>query len=154
MSLSKNNFGNLGTAALGNPISLTHLDLSGNNIDEDGIEILSVRNLNSLTSLNLSYNPEIGSDGLNNVLPAASKKFTSLSYLDLSGNELGDDSVFSELTIFTTLTSLNLSDNQINDVSELMNLTNLTYLNLSGNQINDDGAKMLATKLRNCNIVG
>ena len=58
----------------------------------------------------------------------------NLAWLDLSKNQIGDISALSGLT---NLTWLNLSYNQIDDINALSGLTNLTYLDLTGNPIID-----------------
>jgi small GTP-binding protein len=55
-------------------------------------------------------------------------------YLELSNNQITD---ISEISKLTNLTSLYLSNNQITDISEISKLTNLTSLYLSNNQITD-----------------
>ena len=61
----------------------------------------------------------------------------SLTSLNLRDNGLSDISTLQNLT---NLTRLNLRDNGISDISTLQNLTNLTYLNLSGNSISNISA--------------
>jgi internalin A len=59
---------------------------------------------------------------------------TGLTSLDLSNNQISDISVLSTLT---GLTSLDLRSNQISDISVLSTLTGLTSLDLRSNQISD-----------------
>jgi Leucine-rich repeat (LRR) protein len=59
---------------------------------------------------------------------------TKLERLDLSGNEITD---VSPLAGLTNLESLWLDENQISDLSPLKGLTNLKYLYLENNQISD-----------------
>jgi uncharacterized protein YkwD len=59
---------------------------------------------------------------------------TNLSILDLSGNQISD---LSPLTGLTNLTNLNLDRNNITDLTPLTSLTNLTRLSLSNNLIRD-----------------
>ena len=54
--------------------------------------------------------------------------------LDISDNQISDVSPLKDLT---NLRRLDLDDLQISDVSPLKDLTNLTYLDLDGNQISD-----------------
>ena len=58
----------------------------------------------------------------------------ALTYLNLSGNSIGDISVLEDLT---TLTSLYLASTAISDISVLENLTALKYLYLTHNSISD-----------------
>jgi len=62
---------------------------------------------------------------------------TNLTTLNLGDNQLSDISVLSGLT---QLTELSLGDNQLSDISALSGLTQLTVLRLSFNQINDISA--------------
>jgi small GTP-binding protein len=62
------------------------------------------------------------------------KDLTNLTELDLSINQITDISFLKDLT---NLTELDLSSNQITDYSFLKNLTSLTYLDLSSNKITD-----------------
>ncbi|MCP0887837.1 MucBP domain-containing protein [Ligilactobacillus sp. WILCCON 0076] len=59
---------------------------------------------------------------------------TSLTSLNISGNQISDISPLAKLS---SLTDLNLSDNQISDISPIANLKSLTYLNLNFNKISD-----------------
>ena len=69
-------------------------------------------------------------------LLAEAKHLTSL---DLSDNEINDISALSGLR---GLTSLNLSINQLTDISALSGLRGLTSLNLSINQLTDRNVSM------------
>jgi GTPase SAR1 family protein len=62
------------------------------------------------------------------------KELTSLTQLDLHNNQLSDISPLKELT---DLTELSLSQNQLSDISPLKKLTSLTLLYLSSNQLSD-----------------
>jgi Leucine-rich repeat (LRR) protein len=59
---------------------------------------------------------------------------SSLTYLDLSQNEISD---IGSLSSLTGLQTLYLSTNQITNITPLIDLTSLTYLNLDNNQISD-----------------
>jgi hypothetical protein len=80
----------------------------------------------SLTYLELSYNQ------ISDISPLAD--LTGLSMLILTVNQISD---ISPLAGLTSLTVLGLPVNQISDVSPLANLTNLTELYLHYNQITD-----------------
>jgi len=69
---------------------------------------------------------------LSDVLPIL--RLTQLTELDLSGNEITDVSLLSN---FTQLRKLDLKDNEISDISPLSNLSQLTELDLYGNNIID-----------------
>jgi GTPase SAR1 family protein len=86
----------------------------------------------SATSLTL------GSCGIGDIrLPgfvATIASLTSLTTLNLSDSQVSD---ISPLASLTSLTALDLSDNQLSDISPLASLTSLTALDLSGNQLSD-----------------
>jgi internalin A len=65
---------------------------------------------------------------------AAEQILSSLTELDLGNNQISDISFLGSLT---NLTTLNLCRNQISDISFLGSLTNLTTLYLGGNRITD-----------------
>ena len=68
-----------------------------------------------------------------NILNGASQ-LKAVEELNVSSNNIND---ISELADLTTLKSLYLNDNKISDISSLKNLTNLNYLELSSNVITD-----------------
>ena len=76
-------------------------------------------------------------------------QYLQLTHLDLSSNQISDVSALKELT---QLTELQLSNNQISDVSPLKELTQLTRLTLGVNQISDSDKEDLDEALPDCNI--
>ena len=136
---------------------LTHLNLSGNEIDESGAKLLSeaLFDNTALTHLNLDDNL-VGASGaayLSFTLPV---NHTTLTYLNLDGNlvQAGVTSLSWALSHNTTaLTDLNLVRNEIDDSGAeslsmaLSNNTTLTHLNLSGNEIGAPGATSLSRAL-------
>ncbi len=81
--------------------------------------------------------------------PAAEQILSSMTELDLSNNQITD---ISSLGSLTNLTELDLSFNQITDISFLSSLTNLTTLNLSINQITDISSLGSLTNLTELNL--
>ena len=65
---------------------------------------------------------------------AANQKLSSLTTLDLNNNQISD---IKPLESLTNLTWLDLDNNQISDIKPLQSLTNLTWLSLRNNQISD-----------------
>ena len=136
---------------------LTHLNLSGNEIDKSGAQLLSDALLKNttLTHLNLDDNL-VGADGVTS-LSIALESNTTLTYLNLDGNLVepcGAAYLFSVLSRNTTaLTDLNLARNKIDDsvavsLCEALSVnTTLTYLNLSGNEIGASSAYFLSDAL-------
>ena len=136
---------------------LTHLNLSGNEIDESGALLLSeaLFKNTTLTHLNLEENL-VGADGVTSLSIALAFN-TTLTYLNLDGNlaePRGAAYLFWVLSRNTTaLTDLNLAHNEIDDsVAESLSRalsvnTTLTYLNLSGNEIGAFSAAYLSEAL-------
>ena len=124
---------------------LTELDLSSNNLGDEGAEVVaSSTNLPALTVLNLSLN-QIGNSGTRAI--ATSQNFKSLRNLDLSHNLINDEGVSSiaSSSQLTLLVNLDLKGNSIHDSgmfaivkSECFN--NLENLILSDNFIGNLGA--------------
>jgi len=65
---------------------------------------------------------------------AANQKLSTLTQLDLNGNQISD---IKPLQSLTNLTHLGLSDNLISDIKPLQSLTKLTNLGLYNNRIGD-----------------
>ena len=114
-------FGAKTIAAVGLPVGLEVLDLSNNDISDDGAWQLtnSIMNLNRLKSLDLSSNAGFGDDAVAEVgrlLP----NMQNLSSLDLSNNKgIGDAGVevlASSLSSTPTLEVLDLSATKVGDV--------------------------------------
>ena len=76
---------------------------------------------------------------------------TSLTSLNLINNSISDISALENLT---SLTSLNLTNNSISDISALENLTSLTSLGLWGNSISDISALENLTSLTYLTLSG
>ena len=79
------------------------------------------------------------SETLQNVLNQATA-LTSLTLLDLYDNQISDISALANLT---NLNELNLASNQISDISALADLTGLSMLNLENNPLNSDALKII-----------
>lgn len=72
-----------------------------------------------------------------------------LKRLDLSSNQIDD---ISNLESLTRLTTLNLNNNQSIDLEIIANIKSLTSLNLSGDQIDDISPLEALTKLKSLNL--
>jgi hypothetical protein len=112
-----------------------------------GVKPLTVLSQSThLRELNLADNPEVGDEGAKAL---ASGSLTSLTSLNLEGNQIGDEGAKAIGNgCLTSLISLNLERNQIGDegAKAIANgqFTSLTSLNLKSNQIGDEGAKAIA----------
>lgn len=165
--LSRNNLGRLSTLYLANSKfvkNLKYLDLSMNNIRDEGILNLSRGNLANLEYLNLCNN-NISNDGMINL--SNSNTLKHVKFLNLSQNKISNYGLtyFSKESMFSNLISLNLSQNLIKheSVKEFSNgnFCLLKELILSDNRIGDEGGISLASgkllaleqlKLDNCYI--
>ena len=142
--------------------NLEHLDLSKNEIGDEGTEILSpcLLRFSKLQSLNFSRN-EIGSEGMKS-LACGLRKCRSLTVLNVEGDFGTVEPVCMELLgtslkEHSNLQSLNVSRHSIGNegVAELaqgiMKCNNLTMLKLDWNQIGDEGMAALVEGLKYCN---
>ena len=75
---------------------------------------------------------------------SALKELTQLTNLDLSGNQISD---VSPLAGLTKLTKLNLSNNNITDLTPLAELKKLEFLCLGEYWVNPGGAEILENNL-------
>ena len=82
---------------------------------------------------------------------AANLKLSSLTELDLDDNQISD---IKPLESLTNLTQLDLDANQISDIKPLESLTNLTLLFLENNQISDIKPLESLTKLTDLYLNG
>ena len=96
----------------------------GVNADDD----VTAAHLAVITTLNPAFS------GITSLKSGDFNGLIALTYLNLSGNSIGDISVLEDLT---TLTSLYLASTAISDISALENLTALKTLYLTHNSISD-----------------
>ena len=89
---------------------------------------VTAAHLAAITTLNPAFS------GITSLKSGDFNGLIALTYLNLSGNSIGDISVLEDLT---TLTSLYLASTAISDISVLENLTALKHLYLTHNSISD-----------------
>ncbi|KAF9681474.1 hypothetical protein SADUNF_Sadunf05G0005200 [Salix dunnii] len=125
------------------------LDLSFNPFNDDSI-LSCLTGLLSLKSLDLSANRLEGSAGFNG-FEVLSSRLKKLENLHLSGNQY-NDSIFSSLTGFSSLKSLDLSRNNLigststnaSQFRTMWRLRKLENLDLSFNKLNDNVLSILS----------
>ena len=115
----------------------------------DAKDATSQVKLNSVTTLDCNPN-QATANGLIHAL-AGLEHLPHLSTLDLTGNQISD---LTPLGQVPTLMSLKLTHNQVSDVSPLGALVNLQDLGLSDNQIQDVGNLGNLTQLRTLGLSG
>jgi len=137
LDLSWNNLGDEGTKGLQLPLSLQTLFLAVNNIKDEGVK--GLRLLSMIQTLDLANN-YIGDEGAKGLqLPS------SLTTLGLVGNNIGDEGAKAiHLRSLSSLKSLGLAANNIGDegAQGLQFPSSLTTLSLGGN-ISAEGIKKL-----------
>jgi Leucine-rich repeat (LRR) protein len=138
LDLSGNNIGDEGTKNLSSLSSLITLNLSDNDIGDSDAKHLS--SLSSLTTLNL-YGNNIGAEGTKHL-----SSLSSLTTLNLSFNNIGAEGA-KNLSSLSSLTTLDLWNNNIGDsgAKNLSSLSSLTTLDLRNNKIGAEGAKNLSS---------
>lgn len=147
--LSNCRMGHFGIKALTSiPSTLLHLDLSRNNMGNDGSWKLAeaLHSLFNLKSLLLSHN-QIGDDGASEI-GRQIQFLENLSDLDMSDNDFGSvgASILGSTLGESRLVTLNLSNNRIDSegaeslAQAIRQCRHLEELNLAGNRIDDDGA--------------
>lgn len=109
--------------------SLTSLDLSHN---PDASEGGQISNLEPLSQLTLLRELRLGNNRIDDISPLAS--LSSLEVLELNNNQIEDISPLSSLTALTTL---KLDNNRISNILPLESLESLSVIDLSYNEISD-----------------
>ena len=137
--------------------NIQKLDMSGNNISDDGVAIIS-------DTLMINESLKVVVLGKNNITQQGAKSISeaiqvtkTLQILDLSYNKISDDgtaAISDRLKINQSLQELNLSENKISDdgaaaISDSLKINvSLQELNLSKNKISDDGAAAISDSLK------
>ena len=118
---------------------------------ELNLENMGISDLSFLMQLNSLETVRLAGNRISNIYYFQyTESWRTITYLDLSGNEIAD--VYA-LTNLRNLTTLNLSYNQISNVTPLYALTNLRELYLTGNPISEQDLRALNTALPYCYIV-
>ena len=141
--------------------SIAHSDLvysvtaENNTIASDtrelNLENKGISDLSFLMKLNYLEKVQLAGNNISNIYYFQyTESWRSITWLDLSNNEIAD---IYALTSLRNLTTLNLSYNQITNVTPLYALTNLRELYLTGNPISEQDIWALNTALPYCYIV-
>lgn len=142
LSLGGNEIGERGAREVGAMEALEELLVDDNDLGDEGVR--SLASLPNLRVLGLSSN-ELSADAMR-VFAASTRSLSSLAYLDLSMNEVGDEGA-EALSRLSKLTHLVLTHGGLGaeGARALAALSSLTYLNLRGNSIEAEGARGLAS---------
>ena len=140
---------------LGQCPNLSDLNLSNNDIDDEGSKIITkLLKSHKIVSFNISKN-DIGDEGVISIANALSQN-PNLTFFDLSANKFGNEGIIkitNALSLCPNLTNLNLSNNNICDMGAscitnvLFANSSLHHINLSNNKIGDVGASNIAIAL-------
>ncbi|XP_059818747.1 NACHT, LRR and PYD domains-containing protein 12-like isoform X2 [Hypanus sabinus] len=147
-------------SALSTNPSLTDLDLSGNELGDSGVKLVSAALRNPECKIQRLWLRNVGlTDSDAKDLVSALSTNPSLTELDLSGNKLGDSGVKLVSAALRNLeckiqrlwlSGVGLTDSGAEDlVSALSTNPSLTDLDLSGNKLGDSGVKLVSAALRN-----
>ncbi|EKS8444446.1 leucine-rich repeat domain-containing protein [Listeria monocytogenes] len=130
-------------------------DLSGmenlSNLTSVYMTLIPGTDLSPLMNLLNLKNLFLFNAGISDLSPFTNANLPNLEVLDLSGNQISDITPLSNLT---NLSSLYLNNNQISDISPLSNLTDLVDLTLQGNQISDISSLSNLTDLVDLTLQG
>ena len=153
--------GVLSIAGLLELVKLKYLNLSGNRIDNRGIEKLTIAMLNYPVIEHINFNDiRIGPNV--NSLATLLNQSPYIKYLELCCNQfhdIGIEKLASVLGQCTLLIHLNLADNRIcntgaNKLSiTLSKSTTLKHLDLSFNEIGTKGAESIARMIEQCSTL-
>uniref|UniRef100_A0A672FKH1 NACHT domain-containing protein n=1 Tax=Salarias fasciatus TaxID=181472 RepID=A0A672FKH1_SALFA len=158
--LSERSCGALSSVLSSQSSSLTHLDLSNNDLQDSGVKLLS-SGLESphckLEALSLS-GCLASEEGCASLVSAVSSKSSHLRELDLSNNHPGDSGVTKlfdavedpQCSLETLrLSSCGLSQRSCGALSSVLSSpsSSLTHLDLSNNDLQDSGVKLLSSGL-------
>ncbi|XP_072892968.1 NACHT, LRR and PYD domains-containing protein 3-like [Hemitrygon akajei] len=158
VGLTESGAEDLASALSTNP-SLTELNLSGNELGDSGVKLVSAALRNPECKIQKLWLNNVGltDSGAEDLVSALSTN-PSLTELDLSGNKLGDSGGKLVSAALRNpeckiqklwLRDVGLTDSGVEDlVSTLSTIPSLTDLDLSGNKLGDSGVKLVSAALR------
>ena len=118
---------------------------------ELNLENMGISDLSFLMQLKYLEKVQLAGNSISNIYYFQyTESWRSITWLDLSNNQISD---IYGLTNLWNLTTLNLSNNMISDVTPLYSLTNLRELYLSGNPVSEPDIRALNTALPYCYII-
>ena len=130
------------------------VDVDGHSVRTDAVELdLSSSGISDISSVARLTNLEtliLGKNTISNIyiFEHTESRFT-LKYLDLSGNDVED---VTALSFLTKVEYIDLSNNAVNSVVPLMGLSSLQQLKLSGNPLTEEQIESLRNALPHCEI--
>jgi len=156
LNVSNNKLGNNNTA-IEKMTKLISLDLSNTEMTQINsiktlIDYWTTKKKFTLTNLNISGNGFTDTDIYTNEngLSKGIDKITSLTSLNIASNEI--QNIDSLEPLKSTISILDVSQNDIEDITKLSGFTNLVSLNLSSNKIKDISPISNCTKLNELNF--
>ena len=167
LHIQENNIGSSGaiSIALGlqNTRSLTELNIANNNINSEAADnIATVIWYNRIKKIFIQNN-SLETNGTIKIAKALQNLSTTLTYFDISNNNVGceaADDIAIVLSSNTALRSVSIQENKLGSsgaikiAKGLQNITSLWYFNISSNYIGSEAADDIAAVLsRNTNIV-
>lgn len=140
---------------------ISHSDLSYS-LETGGVTITSdatdlnmsgrgISDLSFLTQMNCLQSVRLSNNFISNIYYFQyTDSWRTITYLDLSENNISDITALSNLRALTTL---NLTGNQIQDLSPLYSMATLRELYIGGNPLSEDQIRELNAYLPSCMIV-
>lgn len=110
-----------------------------------------ISDLSGIGNLGYLQTVKLGSNNISNIyIFQHTASFDDITYLDLSSNQIEDITPVASLTALETL---NLSGNKVNSILPLMQMQSLKTLNLKGNPLTQEQIDTLSASLTNCQII-
>lgn len=131
------------------------VNVDGHSVKTDAVELdlsgTGISDISGLGNLACLQTVRLGSNSISNIYVFQyTASYDDITYLDLSSNQIED---ITPLASLTALETLDLSGNQVYSVQPLMQLQNLKTLNLKGNPLTQEQIDSLSASLPGCQIL-